>query len=83
MKVPAEAEVDWKVDLVNRKAALNRTIGPARPRNTGVADRDRFIIRSAKPVVIAGADQPAAVVRASSSVPMSTSASSAPTRAAG
>jgi L-Lysine epsilon oxidase N-terminal/L-lysine epsilon oxidase C-terminal domain len=61
-EVSAEAEVTWKVDLVNRKAALNRIVGPARPRNAGVADRDSLIIRGAKPVVIGGADQPAAVV---------------------
>lgn len=61
-EVPADAEIEWAVDLVNRKAALTRSVGPARPRNRSVTDRDRLVIRSAKPVVIGGADQPAAVL---------------------
>src|SRR3954452_20014075 len=62
-EVSAEAKIDWTVDLVNRKAALGRTVGPARPRNAGIADRDRLIIRSAKPVRVSGTDQPAEVVQ--------------------
>ena len=62
-EVPADAEITWRVDLVNRKAALNRIVSPARPRNPGVTDRDSLIIRSATPVVVAGADQPGAVVQ--------------------
>jgi hypothetical protein len=59
-EVSADTQVDWTVDLVNRKAALDRTVGPARPRNTGVADRRTLVIRNPQPVVICGASQPAA-----------------------
>jgi L-Lysine epsilon oxidase N-terminal/L-lysine epsilon oxidase C-terminal domain len=57
-----EAKIEWKVDLCNRKAALNSTIDPqhpSRPRNTGVADRNSLIIRNPQPVTISGKNQPA------------------------
>jgi hypothetical protein len=55
-----EARIEWRVDLVNRKAALDHSPGqfhPARPRNTGIADRDSLIIRNPQPVTIAGANR--------------------------
>lgn len=62
-EVAADAQVEWQVDLVNRKAALNRTVGPARPRNAGVTDRDSLIIRNPRPAVICGQNQPASVLQ--------------------
>ena len=47
-----EAKIEWKVDLCNRKAALNSTIDPqhpSRPRNTGVADRNSFCLLYTSP----------------------------------
>lgn len=58
----AEAKIEWRVDLVNRKAALNHDVGsghPARKRNQGVVDRESLVIKSAQPLTIAGQDQPA------------------------
>jgi L-Lysine epsilon oxidase N-terminal/L-lysine epsilon oxidase C-terminal domain len=57
-----DAKIEWKVDLCNRKAALdhNPAFGhPALPRNTDVTDRDSLIIRNPKPVTISGKNQPA------------------------
>jgi hypothetical protein len=57
-----DAKIEWKVDLCNRKAALDRNpaLGhPAQPRNTDIADRDSLVIRNPKPVTIAGKSQPA------------------------
>ena len=56
-----DAKIEWKVDLCNRKAALDRKPvdgHPAHPRNTGIADRDSLIIRNPKPVTISGKNQP-------------------------
>ena len=61
-EVGADAQVAWTVDLVNRKAALNRRVGPAGPRNIGIADRDSLIIRGPRPATIAGRNRPAATV---------------------
>ena len=61
-EVPEDARIDWTVDLVNRKAELNRTVGPARPRNSNITDRSSLIIRNPQPVTISGTGQaPAAV----------------------
>jgi hypothetical protein len=57
------ARVDWRVDLVNRKAALARSVGPARPRNPDVTDRNSLVIRNPQPVTIGGANQTAAPVQ--------------------
>ena len=62
-EVSEDTRVDWTVDLVNRKAALDRTVGPARPRNPGVADRRSLVIRNPQPITISGQGQPAAPLR--------------------
>jgi len=52
-----QAEIEWRVDLVNRKAALDHspTPGhPAGPRNIDVTDRDSLIIRNPQPPIISG-----------------------------
>ena len=57
-----DAKIEWKVNLCNRKAALNSTPAqghPARPRNQNIADRNRLIIQNPTPVVISGKDQAA------------------------
>jgi hypothetical protein len=57
-----EAQIEWRVNLVNRKAALdhNPPAGhPANPRNTDIADRDSLIIKNPNPVKISGVNQPA------------------------
>ncbi|MGH8920099.1 MAG: LodA/GoxA family CTQ-dependent oxidase, partial [Actinomycetes bacterium] len=53
-EVGPEAHVEWNVDLVNRKAALDRSVRPAQPRNSDIADRDSLIIRSPQPATVAG-----------------------------
>ncbi|HEV7879398.1 LodA/GoxA family CTQ-dependent oxidase [Bradyrhizobium sp.] len=56
-----EAKIEWKVDLCNRKGALDHTPAPGHPgapRNMDVADRNTLIIRNPQPVVISGKDQP-------------------------
>lgn len=53
-EVDAQAQVEWTVDLVNRKGALARTVGPAQPRNTGVTDREGLVIRNPHPVTVTG-----------------------------
>lgn len=60
-----DVHVEWSVDLCNRKAALDRTLGPAGPRNTSVADRDSLVVRGATPVTVAGPDQAPEQVRGS------------------
>lgn len=62
-EVGPDTEVDWTVDLVNRKAALDRTVGPARPRNPGVADRRTLVIRNPRPAGTCGPSQPAVLLR--------------------
>jgi L-Lysine epsilon oxidase N-terminal/L-lysine epsilon oxidase C-terminal domain len=57
-----EAQIEWHVDLVNRKAALDHSPDPshpARPRNTDIADRDSLVVRNPQPVTISGANQDA------------------------
>jgi hypothetical protein len=57
-----DAVIEWRVNLVNRKAALDHNPAPshpARPRNTDVADRDSLIIRSLQPVTISGRNRSA------------------------
>jgi hypothetical protein len=57
-----EAKIEWRVDLCNRKAALDHSPAPehpARPRNTDIADRGSLIIRNPAPVTIFGKNQPA------------------------
>ena len=64
-EVGDDARVEWTVDLVNRKAALNRRVSsssPAGPRNRGIADRDSLIIRGPRPATIVGRNRPAATV---------------------
>jgi len=53
-EVGPDVHVEWSVDLVNRKAALDRTVGPARRRNADITDRDSLVIRNPKPAVAAG-----------------------------
>jgi hypothetical protein len=53
------AAIEWKVDLVNRKAALDRSAGPAEPRNLSVTDRASLIIRDPRDRKISGRDQAA------------------------
>jgi L-Lysine epsilon oxidase N-terminal/L-lysine epsilon oxidase C-terminal domain len=57
-----EAQIEWRVDLVNRKAALDHSPDPMHPanrRNIDIADRDSLIIKNPKPVKISGVNQPA------------------------
>jgi hypothetical protein len=54
------AQIEWKVDLVNRKAALDHSPSPehpARPRNVDVADRSTLIIRDSQPHAVSGSNQ--------------------------
>src|SRR4051812_12354421 len=51
-EVPEGTRIDWTVDLANRKAALDRQLGPARPRNVDVADRHSLVIQGLQPVTI-------------------------------
>jgi hypothetical protein len=54
------ANIEWQVDLVNRKAALDHDVGnahPARKRNQDIADRNSLIIRNPQPVTISGINQ--------------------------
>ena len=62
-EVSSDARVEWTVDLVNRKAALDREASPAQPRNIDIADRNSLIIRGAQPATIAGAGQPAREIK--------------------
>jgi hypothetical protein len=62
-EVSPDAQVEWRVDLLNRKAALDRTVGPARPRNAGIANRNSLIIRNPQPVTITGQSQPGRVLQ--------------------
>ena len=58
-----DAKIEWKVDLCNRKAALDHSPAPHHPagsRNTDIADRSGLIIRNPQPVTISGVNQPAA-----------------------
>jgi L-Lysine epsilon oxidase N-terminal/L-lysine epsilon oxidase C-terminal domain len=55
-----EAQIEWRVDLVNRKAALDHSPAPshpARPRNVGITDKNSLIIRNPQPVTIVGQNQ--------------------------
>lgn len=52
------AQVEWSVDLCNRKAALDRSVGPAGPRNPTVADRRSLVIRAARPASVSGRNRP-------------------------
>jgi L-Lysine epsilon oxidase N-terminal/L-lysine epsilon oxidase C-terminal domain len=57
-----DAKIEWRVDLCNRKAALDHSPAPshpAGPRNTDIADRNSLIIRNPTPVVISGTNQAA------------------------
>jgi hypothetical protein len=57
-----EAKIEWKVNLCNRKAALDHKPDsghPAGPRNTDIADRDSLIIKNLQPVSISGKNQAA------------------------
>lgn len=56
----AQASIEWQVNLVNRKGALDRNPAPghpAAPRNVNVQDRDSLIIRAQGPRTIAGMRQ--------------------------
>jgi hypothetical protein len=69
----AQAQIDWTVDLVNRKAALSQSLPddypalaqryplladhPALARNTHIGDRSTLIIRDPHPQTISGANQ--------------------------
>jgi L-Lysine epsilon oxidase N-terminal/L-lysine epsilon oxidase C-terminal domain len=58
----SDAKIEWKVDLCNRKAALDHSPDPshpARPRNTDIADRKSLIIKNPNPVTISGRNQSA------------------------
>ena len=57
-----DAKIEWKVDLCNRKAALDFQPDPrhpAMPRNTDITDRNSLIIRNPAAVVISGKNQAA------------------------
>jgi L-Lysine epsilon oxidase N-terminal/L-lysine epsilon oxidase C-terminal domain len=57
-----QAQIEWRVDLVNRKAALDHSPDPshpAHPRTTDIADRNGLIIRNREPVTISGSNQSA------------------------
>lgn len=57
---PAQASIEWQVELVNRKAALDRNPAaghPAAPRNVNIQDRDSLIIRDPRRRTISGAGQ--------------------------
>jgi hypothetical protein len=58
-EVGVDARVEWTVDLVNRKAALDRQESPAQPRNVDIADRTSLIIGGAAPATITGPCRPA------------------------
>jgi hypothetical protein len=62
-EVGPEAQVEWSVDLVNRKAAFSGEVGPAGPRNTDVVDRSRLVIRGVRPVTVSGPGQKPEAVR--------------------
>jgi hypothetical protein len=63
------AAIEWRVDLVNRKAAFDRSLAsqdhPARPRNAGVADRGTLILRDPQARPIAGKNQQGAELHGS------------------
>jgi hypothetical protein len=63
------ATIEWQVDLVNRKAALNRSPAPgdhpAEPRNTEVSDRSTLILRDPQARPIAGKNQQGAELHGS------------------
>lgn len=61
-EVGPDAHVEWSVDLVNRKAALDRVVGPAARRNRTVADRESLVIRGPRPATVAGPDRKPVVV---------------------
>src|SRR5262249_52063108 len=57
-----EAKIEWKVDLCNRKGALDHPSAPRHPadaRNMDVTDRKTLVIRNSQPVTISGKDQAA------------------------
>jgi L-Lysine epsilon oxidase N-terminal/L-lysine epsilon oxidase C-terminal domain len=58
-EVGPEADVEWSVDLCNRKGAFAGQVGPAGPRNMDIVDRDRLVIRGSQPVSVAGMAQKA------------------------
>ena len=62
-EVGPDVEVEWTVDLVNRKAALDHDFPPAARRNRTIADRDSLVIRSSPPVTISSKDRGPAEVR--------------------
>ncbi|MES0151775.1 LodA/GoxA family CTQ-dependent oxidase [Mesorhizobium sp. M0012] len=56
-----DAEIEWRVDLCNRKGALDHSPSsghPADARNVDVADRNNLIIKNAQPLTISGRNQP-------------------------
>jgi hypothetical protein len=61
-EVDSAAQVEWSVDLVNRKAALDRFAVPAAPRNVPITDRDSLVIRAAQPAVVCGRQQVSAPI---------------------
>ena len=55
---PDQPIVEWKVDLVNSKAAGKRILSTGNAlRNPTIANRDEMIIRNPTPLTIAGANQ--------------------------
>lgn len=55
-----QAAIEWKVDVANRKAALDHSPAPghpAGPRNVGVTNRDTLIIHDPQSRTVAGKDQ--------------------------
>lgn len=57
---PDHGKIEWRVNLVNRKAALDHSPAaghPAAPRNTTVADRDSLIIQDTREHKITGPKQ--------------------------
>jgi hypothetical protein len=61
-EVGPDVQVEWSVDLVNRKAALDHVAGPAARRNRTVTDRASLVIRCPQPVTVSGRDHKPEVV---------------------
>jgi L-lysine epsilon oxidase-like protein len=55
-----QVQIDWRVELVNRKAALDHspaTGHPSGPRNLNVTDRSTLVIRDSQPRSVSGRKQ--------------------------
>jgi L-Lysine epsilon oxidase N-terminal/L-lysine epsilon oxidase C-terminal domain len=57
-EVDSAAVIEWTVDLVNRKAALDRSAFPAEARNLTVTDRESLVIGGTQPSIVSGRNRP-------------------------